>query len=213
VAAGICPQKWFGQLQWQMLVTGQQENTLAVFDPGDGVISDTERMHTLLVRRDDAAIAEIIEKVTAFREFVIKDEPISGDKVTSVAVRWYKAYKQVEQAKAFLEIAQADLLAAAKDAGVSETPLATISESTRQGAVDYPKLLQDLGFGDLHEEKINQFRKPSSSVVSVRKTPGADSFLSEWEQSLIEKGKNNDVTDEDVVKPASALPKIGSMSW
>ncbi|MGC9128976.1 MAG: lambda-exonuclease family protein [Acidithiobacillus sp.] len=210
VVAGKCPQKWVGQIQWQMLVTGQKTATLAVYDPGDGVISDQPSMATLQVDLDPVAIAEIVTKVTAFRNAVIRDEPPSGDAVTIASLRWYRAYKAAEQAKAELEAAQAEFLQAAKTAVVKETPVAVITESVRQGGIDYPKLLMELKV-DLSESTIARFRKPSSTVVSVRKSPHAEAFLAEWEERLLQMGAEKPpVEDPDKVEPT---PLAACMAW
>lgn len=213
VASGICPAKWYPQLHWQMLVTDTKSASLAVYDPGDGVISDTPRLASMLVERDDAYMVDMLEKVTRFREAVMRDEPLAGDRLTAVAVRWFKAYKIVEDAKESLEVLQKELIEAAKSEGKTETPVASISYSTRKGAVDYPKLLADLGFPDIPEEKIDQFRKPASQVESVRKAVGAEAFLMEWEMSLRRQGESSPVGHTDDPSCASPALAVGSMAW
>ena len=121
-----------------------------------------------------------------------------------------------DAAKRLLEIEQAELIRMATEEGKTETPLATIIRSNRAGSVDYPKLLESLGFADIPEEKIAQYREPSSDVVSVRKTAKADECLAEYENALLMACKTGSAEDaDDAVKPAPvvALTPAGSMDW
>lgn len=210
VANGICPAKWYPQLHWQMLVTGERSVTLAAYDPGDGVISGQPFLATMTVDWNAEYANELIAKVTAFREAVMRDEPIAGDKITRISVQWYKASLALDAAKERVEALQKQLVEAALAEGKKETPVATISESTRTGSLDYGKLLASLGYTDLPEEQLAPFRKPSTSVISVRKTTGAAQFLEGWERSLIEQGANEAKAMEAGLVE---IPIAGGLSW
>jgi putative phage-type endonuclease len=201
--AGIVPAHWMAQVQWQLLVTGIPKCLVTAYDPGDGVVSDLERMFQVAVMADPDYQRKLIAEATAFRTAVMLDRPLVGDELTNLAAVWARAYDEVKQAEAVLDEAQKALLAAAPaDQARVDTPFATITRAQRDGTIDYAKLVVDMG---ISEEDVEKYRKPvGKPTVTVRRAANADVMLEQMESALVKAGKI-EPADPDVEMPEKAL--------
>ncbi len=195
--AGTVPPHWMAQVQWQLLVTGIAKCRVTAFDPGDGVVSDQERIASVIVMADTTHQRELIAEAERFRLAIMRDQPLVGDELTNLSVAWVRAYDEAKKAEAVLEAAQKALLDSvpATQARV-DTPVATITRSQRDGGIDYAKLIED---HQISAEEVEKYRKPpGKQTVTVRRAAGADAFLQQYEKDLVSAAvpmveDNNDV--------------------
>jgi putative phage-type endonuclease len=210
VLEGKVPEQWYPQIQWQLLVTGVPKCRLTAFDPGDGVVSDKERIASVMVMPDPGYQSKLIVSAEAFRKAVMNDTPLVGDRITSLAVSWLKAYDAVKAAEERLKKAQDALLAEAPDGPRVDTPVATITRATREGTIDYAKLIAELG---IDKDVVESYRKPPGKpTITVRRAANADEFLDSWERQLQDALK----TDQSSSDPDSdSIQNSGSglLNW
>lgn len=203
--SGVVPAHWMAQVQWQLLVTGIPKCLVTAYDPGDGVVSDQERMFQVTVMADPDYQRKLVAEATVFRTAVMLDKPLVGDELTNLAATWVRAYDKVKQAEAVLDEAQKALLdAAPKDQARVDTPFATITRAQRDGTIDYAKLIEDL---QINKEEVEKYRKPPGKpTVTVRRAANADVMLEQMESNLvIEASMTAPTEDRDVMPTEMAL--------
>jgi len=209
VLEGKVPEQWYPQIQWQLLVTGVPRCRLTAFDPGDGVVSDQERIASVMVFPDSGYQAKLIEAAENFRNAVMNDTPLVGDRITVLAVSWLKAYDAVKAAEERLKEAQEALLAEAPDGPRVDTPVATITRATREGTIDYARLIAELG---VDKDVVESYRKPPGKpTITIRRAANADEFLDAWEQQLQDALETEDQSPPDL----DTIPNSGSglLNW
>jgi putative phage-type endonuclease len=203
VLEGRVPEQWMPQIQWQLLITGVRRARLTAFDPGDGVISDQERMASVMVFPDSTYHAKLVSAATRFRDAVMADRPLVGDDLTNLSIAWLKAYDAAKKAEDSLKAAQAALLAAAPEGERVDTPVAIITRAMREGTIDYARLLKDL---NVDEKTLESYRKlPGKPTITVRRSASADAFMMTWEKQLTEQAEQQPASEPELPEQSGIL--------
>lgn len=200
VRARNIPRKYAPQVQWQLLICGADKCLFAVYDPGDGVVSDKEEMLHIEVLPDPEMQRQLIEKCEAFRKAVMEDTPLAGDQASLAAVAWLRAYTAKETAEAALKAAQEQLLSIAPSGARADLPGVTITRTQRAGTVDKDAVIKALvekyNVQPTEIEALEQAStKAGKEVVTVRRGSNAEAFLQEYEERLQEAAKTAADTD------------------
>lgn len=175
---------YYPQVQHQLLVSEAQKGWLVFYDDG--------RIHEFEIARDEAMIAEILEKGKAFRELIVRDKappkdpsrdvfiPEGEDAETwiSLARCWLEADLEVARLKEAVERQQGIMAAALKglcalmpsDAAEADFAGISVKRSSVQGRVDYKKLIADKG---IDESEVEAYRGQPTERINIRAT-GSD---------------------------------------
>ncbi len=163
--SGRVPEKYWPQLQHQLMVTGAKEVHYCSFD-GD-------KTYLVKVQPDFEYIEKLLEQEIAFWQYIVNDEaPSLSD----------KDYKQITDVKLQEHITRWKLSKAVLDeAELAEQALRTvldnwtkndhpkleygdvqITRTTRQGSIDYTKIPA------IQNENLEAYRKKGSDVFTIR---------------------------------------------
>lgn len=189
VAQGRMPPEYRAQVQWQLMVSEAKKAVFAVYDPGDGLVSDCEQLFLIEEFPDESYQNRLVDAASAFRIAVMTDTPLVGDVAARAAARWLAAYEAKERAQKALDEAQVALLDLAPPGARVDMPGVTISRSMRAGAVDKDalilKIAREFGVdpGRINSE-MESLRSEAKEVVSIRRSTSYKGFLEEYERSL-----------------------------
>lgn len=211
---GILPDVYRAQVQWQLLVTGAESCIFLAGDPGDGVVSNEERMFVVYVQPDPEYQLLLIKKATEFRQAVMTDTPVVGDESARAGVRWLKAYAKKEAAEAeFAEAQKALLSLLPPDQTRLDLPGITLTRAKRSGTVDKDAVItllaREFGVDPARVAAIlDAHRGPSKDVESVRRSPDYETVLREYEAKL------DAADDKPQAEPIDEdIRIVGELSW
>lgn len=163
---GKVPEKYFWQVQHQLLVADSHLAHYWSFDGVEGVLVE--------VHRDEDAIKKIIEACGKFWTLVqTKESPpmsdkdiqkVKDEKISELVALYRERKESCDNAKILLEVAREELLAAVPKHARIECDGLRVTTSWRKGNVDYKKVPQLKGVD------LEPYRAKSSSVVTIRDT-------------------------------------------
>lgn len=187
---------YYAQVQWEMYLTGAPFALFVTHKSNDGVTLCPENIRGMVVRRDDKVISELITLAKGFKEYMqtgilptleVGDKTIiSEDSVSEEIKNLLGNFLSAERAYATAK-AEADKLKKAKDELteklVNNLPKGknklqgileglgqfSISRETRQGAIDYDKLMKSLIEKKIiTPDEIEVYRKADTISKRVR---------------------------------------------
>lgn len=173
VKGGKVPEKYKAQVQWQMFVSGANENHFSV-------MNDEFEMATVIVKPDFQYINTLIKEAKKFWNCVetktppkisdqdkieIKEqsllEKITEYRVLEQEIKYHKAIQEKIKKKIFELIPHSNCFVNENDFKV------TIQKQKRSGAIDWKKLTEKL---EIDQETQEKFRKKSSTVKIIKIT-------------------------------------------
>lgn len=166
-AEGKVPEKYYPQLQHQLLVTGAKEVHYYSFDGESG--------HLVVVRPDLEYIQNLFNELSKFWELVVKKTPpslsnkdykkVRDAELKSMIERWQVLNSELESKSKELESIRDQIIDKLPHTNVTHNGV-KIFKAYRNGSIDYAKIPELKGIN------LEEFRKPGTSYYTFkRETP------------------------------------------